>query len=242
MASHNYSDILDAITGTPRHSDMIIKVCGMREPDNVARVAALTPMLMGFIFHPASPRHAAGIDPDVIASLPPFVHPVAVTVNASADELDRLASTYGFNIFQLHGEESPQMCSDLRRKGYTVLKAMQLHDKASLSALDPYHGCVDAFVLDTRCDTRGGSGRKFDWSILDNYNPLTPYLLSGGIGPDDTDAVIAAMRPGMAGIDINSRFESSPAVKDINSLTRFIISLRQNNEDSTPAKPFWKKA
>lgn len=226
----------------PRHSDMMIKICGMRDPENVAMVAALTPMLMGFIFHEPSPRHAGGLDPETVKSLPGFVRPVAVTVNAPAKEIDRLASVYGFRIFQLHGDESPEFCRSLRERGYTVFKAIQLRDEGSLQALRPYHGCVDTFVFDTPCASRGGSGEKFDWSLLDAYEPLTPYLLSGGIGPDDAGAVIAAMRPGMAGIDINSRFETAPGIKNISSLTRFIISLRKNNEDNSPAKPFWEKA
>lgn len=226
----------------PRHADMLIKVCGMREAYNVSYVASLTPMLMGFIFYEKSPRYVGDMDVEIVKSLPGYVRPVALMVNPTLDEVHSVAEKYGFKIIQLHGEESPEFCRQLRAAGLVVLKAMPIGDMQSLDALDAYHGAVDAFVFDTKTDKRGGSGRKFDWSILNNYNPVTPYLLGGGIGPDDVDEIIAAMRPGMVGIDINSRFESSPGVKDIALLTRFILSLRKYNEDDSPATPFWEKA
>lgn len=226
---------------TPRHSDMLIKVCGMREPQNVSFVASLTPMLMGFIFYDKSPRFVGDMPRSVIDGLPGFVHPVALTVNASEEEILGIHRRYGIEIFQLHGEETPEQCKALRNHGLVVFKAIAVSDSKSLEVTDAYHGSVDAFVFDSLSKSKGGSGLKFDWNLLDGYHGETPYLLGGGIGPDDVDAIVAAMRPQMVGIDINSRFEAAPAIKDISLLTRFILSLRRYNEDDTTAKPFWKK-
>lgn len=223
---------------TPRHADMMIKVCGMRNPENIARTASLMPMLMGFVFHPASPRDASGLDPEVVRSLPAFVRPVAVTVDMDPTELLSLCRRYGIKIVQLHGSESPELCKALKKDGLTVFKAFNLSGKDALKRAADYTGAVDLFIFDSGT---GGTGEKFDWSVLEDYKLSTPYLLSGGIGPDDVDAVVAAMRPGMAGIDINSRFESEPGMKDLNLLINFILKLRLFNECEPTSTPFWEK-
>lgn len=224
-----------------RHSDRIIKVCGMRDADNIADVATLTPMLMGFIFYPRSPRYAGNLAPEVIASLPGFVHPVGVFVNEDYDRITATCDRYGIKIVQLHGDETPGMCRRLRDAGYTVFKAFGVSDDTRWQDIEPYEDAADLYLFDTKTSRRGGSGRKFRWSLLDSYPLATPYLLSGGIGPEDTDAIIDAMRPKMAGIDLNSRFEVSPGVKDITRLANFIVSLRKFNEDESLTIPFWKK-
>ena len=227
---------------TPRHSDMMIKVCGMRDPHNVADVAALAPMLMGFIFHESSPRDVTGIlSPDTIKSLPPYVRPVAVFVDKDIHFIMDVTRRYGFRIVQLHGEESPLLCRALRDNGLVVLKAIDIGDNVDWAEYMPYGDCVDMFVMDTRCSCTGGSGRKFNWDLLENYNLPVPYLLSGGIGPEDIPLILEAMRPGMAGIDINSRFEAQPGLKDMHLLINFIISLRKFNEDEPTSIPFWEK-
>lgn len=224
-----------------RHSDRIIKVCGMRDAANVADVAALTPMLMGFIFYRRSPRYAGSLDPDLVKSLPGYVNPVGVFVNSSFDEITATSDRYGIRIVQLHGDESPETCRRLRDAGYTVFKAFGISDDTDWRDIEPYEDVADMYVFDTKTSRHGGSGRKFRWSRLDDYPLSTPYLLSGGIGPDDTDAIFEAMRPKMAGIDLNSRFELSPGVKDISKLANFIVSLRKFNEDESLTIPFWKK-
>lgn len=226
----------------PRHSDMAIKVCGMKDADNIKSVSLLTPMLMGFIFYDKTPRNASGLDTEIVKGLPDYVRPVAVFVNASRDYIDNIITLYGFNIIQLHGCETPEECRYWKDRGMTVFKALPVGNLEDIAHAREYEGSVDAFLFDTRSDKAGGSGKHFDWSLLDDYNIDVPYLLSGGIGPDDVDAIVAAMRPGMAGIDINSRFEISPGVKDQGLLTNFILSLRGYNEDEQIAKPFWEKA
>lgn len=229
----------------PRHADMMLKICGMREPDNIAQVACLTPMLMGFIFWEGSKRNAIGIPEEVFRNLPPYVRPVGVFVNAGTDEIDATAKRYGLRVVQLHGDESPTFCSELRAKGYVVIKAVKIPvgaDRLFFTLLEPYASCVDMLLFDTSGTNPGGNGVKFDWTLLDSYDLDIPYMLSGGIGPDDVDAVKAAMRPGLAGIDLNSRFETEPGHKDVKRLANFILQLRKLNENEPIDRPFWEKA
>lgn len=213
----------------------------MRDAANVANVATLTPMLMGFIFYPPSPRNACGMDPSIVKSLPKFVRPVGVFVNEDEATICNTADSYGIGIVQLHGTESPELCASLREKGYRVIKSIPVSDDINWDDYRSYVGNVDLFICDTRCDTCGGSGRKFNWDVLKEYPLGVPYLLSGGIGPDDVDNVVEAMFPDMMGIDINSRFESAPGTKDLKKLIKFILALRKFNENDQIAKPFWEK-
>lgn len=221
---------------------MAIKICGMKVPDNIKAVAQLTPMLMGFIFYEKTPRSAIGLNPEIIKSLPHFVRPVAVFVDAGREYIQSVIDQYGFKIIQLHGNEIPTECGYWRDRGITVFKAIPVADETDIAVTSQYEGAVDAFLFDNRSEKAGGSGMQFDWKLLENYTGTVPYLLSGGIGAGDVDNIIDAMRPGMAGIDINSRFESEPGVKDLELLIRFILSLRRYNEDEQIAKPFWEKA
>ena len=122
-----------------------------------------------------------------------------------------------------------------------MFKAFGIGNNNDFDNVSSYEEAVDMFLFDTQSASHGGSGKKFDWSSLESYNLDTPYLLSGGIGPDDVDAIVKAVRPGMAGIDINSRFETSPGIKDINKLINFILSLRKFNEHEPNTTPFWEK-
>lgn len=220
---------------------MLIKICGMRYPENIDEIAPLTPMMMGFIFYPGSPRDASGLDEAVVKNLPSYIRPVAVTVNRSFDEIMDLCNKYGFKVVQLHGDENPALCRRLKEAGLTVFKAIAVGDSVDKEALKEYEGTVDLFLFDTKSDKHGGSGCKFSWDLLEGYDLDVPYLLSGGIGPDDVEAIVAAMRPGMAGIDINSRFEDAPGHKDLGKLINFIVKLRSYNENEPTRVPFWEK-
>jgi phosphoribosylanthranilate isomerase len=218
---------------------MIIKVCGMAQPDNIAAVAALSPMLMGFIFYEKSPRYAGDLAPEVIKKLPEYIRPVAVFVNESTDNILATTQRYGIDIVQLHGDETPEQCRELKAAGKIVLKAVSPADRTQVEALTCYDGAADMLIFDTK---GGGTGRKWSWDIIRDYPLHTPYLLSGGIGVDDVDAIVDAMQPGMAGIDINSRFEVTPGVKDISLLTKFILSLRKFNENEPPSIPVFTQS
>lgn len=202
-----------------------VKVCGMSDPGNVADVVRLAPDYMGFIFHDPSPRNALGLKLETVASLPPGTQAVAVTVDKDEGFLMDLAETYGFSIFQLHGSESPDLCDRLRRRGLTVWKALGADATLSEKALR-YAGHADMILLDTPSAKRGGTGRKFDWTLLDLLPQGIRFMLSGGIGPDDAREILSVSHPGLAGVDLNSRFETEPGRKDPGLLARFITSIR----------------
>ena len=206
---------------------MKVKVCGMRDAGNIAETAALKPDYMGFIFYKPSPRNCFGMDSSIIASLPEGIDPVMVSVDMTEDEIIETAGHYGFHVLQLHGKEAPEMCENLRRRGFKVIKAIGMHSKGSLKEMQEYTGAIDLFLLDTHTTSKGGSGRKFDWSILNDYDFKEPFMLSGGIGPDDAETILSVRHPNFYGIDLNSRFESSPGIKNVPILHHFLHQLNK---------------
>ena len=199
----------------------IIKVCGMREARNIREVEALGIDLMGFIFWPKSSRYVS-IRPNY---LPQKVKRVGVFVNEDIEQVKRIAETYVLDYIQLHGSESPEYAQQLR--DWKVIKAFNIATTADLGITNLYKGIADCFLFDTKGKSVGGNGEKFDWSVLEDYTGDTPFLLSGGIGPDDAERVRAFHHPKCIGIDLNSRFETTPAIKDIAALQRFLSQLSQ---------------
>jgi len=204
---------------------MVIKVCGMREAENIREVEALGIDLMGFIFWPKSSRYVS----EPPAYLPTQCKHVGVFVDADIEELMQKVQDYGLDYIQLHGHESPDYIRDLGSvcgDAIATIKAFNIATKEDLEATKPYEGTVDYFLFDTKGKSVGGNGEKFDWSVLAEYVGDTPFLLSGGIGPDDADRVRAFQHEKCIGIDLNSRFELSPALKDIKKLREFIKEIR----------------
>ena len=203
----------------------LIKVCGMRDAENIREVEALGIGMMGFIFYPKSSRYVS----ERPAYLPQKCKRVGVFVDATIDDIRQHIADYGLDVIQLHGHESPELIRELRSQvsdfRLQVIKAFNIATKEDLDATTPYEGLVDYFLFDTKGPSVGGNGEKFDWSVLDGYSGPTPFLLSGGIGPDDADRVKAIRHPQCAGIDLNSRFELSPAFKDIYLLQEFLNVL-----------------
>ena len=199
-----------------------IKVCGMRDACNISAVAALHPDYMGFIFYPPSPRYCSGLNPDFIKLLPEDIVPVAVTVDMSESEINSLVDKYGFKAVQLHGNESPELCGRLIDRELTVLKAISIKDMESLRSVNDYEGAVNLFVFDTATPSKGGSGLKFNWNLLEEADISTDFLLSGGIGPEDKEKILGFDHPHFIGVDINSRFEVAPGIKDVGLLRRFM--------------------
>lgn len=192
-------------------------------PQNTTVVAALKPDYMGFIFYPKSPRYAGALDP---ATLPDQVRRVGIFVNASLSEIERTAERYGLQTVQLHGSESPETCQALREKGYEIIKAFGIATADDLLQTTPYESFCNFFLFDTRTASHGGSGQRFDWRVLDLYNGKTPFLLSGGITPDDTEEILNISHPQFYGIDLNSRFEIEAGLKNTELLERFIKTIR----------------
>lgn len=279
----------------------LIKVCGMRDAQNIREVAALGVNLIGLIFYPKSPRYVesissdAGIIPDYSsltpdplpegegrnmldkqlkaeetkgetrnkqpvsaqlkstqskapfnkvttplslgegqggeAAIPKFV---GVFVDDMPQNIVTAVYNYHLSYVQLHGDESPVMIDNLRRTlvpdivpQIKIIKAISVSSAEDLKRCEPYEGHVDLFLFDTKCKGYGGSGQKYDWSVLEAYTGQTPFLLSGGIGPDDADRLRDFHHPQCVGIDLNSKFETAPGMKDINLLQNFLHQLNK---------------
>ena len=198
---------------------MIIKVCGMRDAENIREAEALGFIdLMGFIFWPKSNRFVS----ERPAYMPNKVKRVGVFVNEDIDTVKRLADEYELDYIQLHGKESPEYVAQMNRP---VIKAISVNNRDDIGTYKRYEDVVEYFLFDTKCPSVGGSGQQFNWSILSAYNGKKPFLLSGGIGPDDAEKIKNFRHPMCIGIDLNSRFEKMPGLKDINKLKSFIQSL-----------------
>ena len=208
----------------------IIKVCGMRDAENIREVEALGIDLMGFIFWPESSRYVS----ERPAYLPTKCKRVGIFVDENIETVKRIAENYALDYIQLHGHETPDYIRSLRvADGFPVdirlIKALSISSRNDIATYRTYEGLVDFFLFDTKAQLPGGSGQQFDWSVLSAYDGNTPFLLSGGIGPDDAERLTDHPSPLTSkhclGIDLNSRFEVAPALKDINKLKTFIESL-----------------
>lgn len=219
---------------------LIIKVCGMRDGENIRAVSELGVDWIGMIFWDKSPRNVtmipshAGIIPDRPSLEPSLTsQPSPLRVGVFVDEMPQNIITrvvnYQLDLVQLHGHETPTLIRNLRRtldpdirRGIKVIKAISVNGPEDITAYKDYEDCVDYFLFDTKCKSIGGSGEQFDWSVLEAYDGHLPFLLSGGIGPDDAPRIKQLRHPRLAGIDLNSRFETAPAIKDIQKLKTFL--------------------
>lgn len=205
---------------------MIIKTCGMRDADNIRAVSELRIDWMGFIFWAPSSRYVS----EKPTFLPTRQKRVGVFVDARMEEVKSKADEYALDLIQLHGKESPVFCERLKANSrQQLIKAFNIATQEDLEQTIPYEGLVDYFLFDTKAKMVGGNGTQFDWSVLSAYQGNTPFLLSGGIGPDDAEKVRNFHHPQLAGIDLNSRFELSPALKDIEKLKQFITEYNEQD-------------
>jgi len=202
----------------------MIKVCGMREAENIREVERLGIDMMGFIFWPKSSRYVSE-RPDY---LPTNCKRVGVFVDEEIEQVKHIADEYQLDMIQLHGSELPDYICGLRAdvSSPAIIKAFNIATKEDFEITKPYEGIVDYFLFDTKGPSVGGNGVKFDWTVLADYVGETPFLLSGGIGPDDAARIRSFHHSQLAGIDLNSRFEITPGLKDINKLKEFIKELQ----------------
>ncbi len=228
---------------------MIIKVCGMREPENIRAVEELGVDMIGFIFVPQSKRYVrmissnAGIIPDYAGegqndtSAADNKTPLRVGVFVDDMPQNIITRIYNYHLdyVQLHGDESAVMIDNLRRsvdpdihKGLKIIKAISMASENDVKRWREYEGHADMLLFDTKGDEAGGNGRHFDWSLLDAYDGNIPFLLSGGIDINDAVEIRKIKHPMFAGVDINSRFETEPAVKDVDKIRKFIRLLKDD--------------
>ena len=220
----------------------MIKVCGLRDSQNIREIARLGVDWIGMIFWEKSPRNVtmipshAGIIPDR-ASLSPLATnnsplKVGVFVDEMAQNIITRVVNFQLDLIQLHGHETPTLIRNLRRtladiRPVKVIKAISVSSRDDIAAYKDYADCVDYFLFDTKCPSVGGSGQQFDWSVLDGYDGEVPFLLSGGIGPDDAERVRNFHHPKCIGIDLNSKFETEPAMKDVAAIGKFLNELHR---------------
>lgn len=202
---------------------MIVKICGMRQAQNIREAETLRPSMMGFICWDGSPRN-------VIA--PPAYLPsctrVGVFVEPRPDFVQTKVRELGLGRIQLHGNESPALCREIAAATQLpVVKAISVRRAEDIGLYRRYADIADMLLFDTKCPGVGGSGHSFDWDILQHYDGPLPFLLAGGIGPGDAERVRKFRHPRFAGVDLNSCFETSAACKDIALLKQFINALKR---------------
>ncbi|MCJ8211099.1 phosphoribosylanthranilate isomerase [Mucilaginibacter sp. RS28] len=208
---------------------MKIKVCGLKETENIKAVAALQPDYIGFIFYPRSPRYNPELSAEALKSLPLNIKKVGVFVNAGTEDVKEKIAQYGLDVVQLHGSESPEECAVLKSEA-EVWKAFGVDENFDFANLEAYKGAVDYFLFDTKTKEHGGSGRIFDWNILENYRLDVPFFLSGGLSPENIKNVKELKHPQFFGVDLNSRFETEPGIKNTEQLKQAFAILKQTAE------------
>ena len=206
----------------------IIKVCGMTDASNIRQVAETGVDWIGMIFWQPSSRCCH--DPGVAQTIPEGIQRVGVFVDEEVETIVRRTEECGLNRVQLHGRETATSIRQLRQRlpqGVEIIKAISILTLDDLALAEDYEPLVDHLLFDTKCETVGGSGRQFDWSILNHYQGQRPFLLSGGIGPDDARRLAAFSHPQLAGYDLNSRFETAPGIKNVEALQRFLAERKE---------------
>ena len=208
-------------------SELKVKVCGMRDPENISGVVAALPDYIGLIFYPQSKRFA-GMEPisEILDAIPPTVKKVGVFVGETTMQVMEVCQSWNLDVVQLHGQESPEYCKKIQESGVTVFKAFSVDEHFDFEKLGAYSRVCNYFLFDTKGLLPGGTGHKFNWQLLDNYKGEVPFFLSGGIGPGDLESIGKFRHPMLFGIDINSGFEISPALKDVKKVNEFITEIR----------------
>lgn len=211
--------------------ELKIKICGMRDGENIREISALQPDYLGLIFYEDSPRYVS----EAIEETNSEIKRTGVFVNASEEDILEKVKKYELAALQLHGEETPEFCKSLKAhfskigKPMEIIKVFGMKETFNFDRLIPYEGIADYFLFDTRGQNKGGNGITFNWELLREYSSSTPFFLSGGIGPDEIEAVkrlyrsfkIDQNQDVFYGIDVNSKFETAPGIKDPKAIRVF---------------------
>lgn len=212
----------------------------MRDADNIRDISALGVDMIGLIFYPPSPRYVqqfssgAGIIPDYAPDMGKTPLRVGVFVDDMPQNIVTRVYNYKLDYIQLHGNEPRETLENLRatidpdiKPNIKIIKAISISSTEDIKKYKEYVGAADLFLFDTKCKTVGGSGEQFDWQVLQQYDGETPFLLSGGIGPEDVERLKAFQHPKCIGIDLNSKFEIEPALKDVEKLRKFLLKVKR---------------
>lgn len=202
---------------------MEIKVCGMRDPENIRElIDQVKPDWMGLIFYPKSPRFVSDQSANQIAGFP--VKKVGVFVNEEEDQILKRIRNFDLSAVQLHGQETPDFVESLSKKtSAEIWKVISVREQIDWQSLKGYLPFVNKFLFDTATSAHGGSGQKFDWKVLETYPFDKGFLLSGGLDEESVDGILALADklPQLQGVDLNSRFEDAPGLKNIEKLKKF---------------------
>lgn len=206
-----------------------IKVCGMRDKENILALNKCKPDYIGFIFYPKSKRHIT--NKSVINLVTPEITKIGVFVNENINTVLDICDKYKISHVQLHGYERVNYCKNLKNNGLKVIKAFSVGKEFSFKKVIPYNDHVDYYLFDTKGEGFGGTGKQFNWNILDDYHLNKPYFLSGGISPDSIDELQHFVNKAYA-FDINSKFETEPGLKNIKQVNNFIsfFSLKTDSQ------------
>ncbi len=204
---------------------MIIKVCGLREKENIKEICATDIHMIGLNFYPLSSRFVSEFNEGAIHAIPDYIKKVGVFVNADLAFVKDKTNTYGLDYVQLHGDEDFDYCKEIS-EACRVIKVFRVDDKFDWSTVAEYSRIAEYFLFDTKTPAFGGSGKKFKWDMLNKYQEATPFLLSGGIGPSDAMLIKMITHPQFAGVDINSKFEIAPALKSKELVDTFLTVLK----------------
>ncbi len=200
---------------------MKLKICGLRDEENITKILEIGPDYLGFIFYEKSARYARRkLDPYFAQSIQ-SAETVGVFVNEDSYQIEDTAQTYELDYIQLHGNESPQQCKELQAAGLKLIKVFSVGDSFDFNVLKPYEEWVEYFLFDTKGKLPGGNGYTFDWSQMDNYPSEVPFFLSGGLGPKHRELVQQLSLPKLHALDVNSKFEIRPGLKDVQKLQDF---------------------
>lgn len=205
---------------------MKVKICGNTNSSNIAEVISLNPDFVGFIFYKDSKRDVSeNINSLNLSLIPNSIEKVAVFVNEEPSKVIDICVRYNFATIQLHGDETPEVCKSLQNH-FKIIKAFRISDSLP-SNLSDYTSCCDYFLFDSAGSNYGGNGVQFNHKIIIDQPITKPFFLSGGISMNDAEYLKAIKNPMLYGVDINSKFEISPGIKEISMLNQFFKSLNR---------------
>jgi phosphoribosylanthranilate isomerase len=204
-----------------------IKICGMMEESNIRELVKVHPDYIGFIFYRESKRFIGeDFSSGILDSIPGSISKVGVFVDAGKDYILEKSELFGLKLVQLHGCEPVTACKELFNAGISVIKVFHIDDEFNFDTINPFKPYCKYFLFDTKCSTFGGSSKKFNWDILRKYDNEKPVFLSGGIGNADAGLIKQLDYLNIHAVDINSRFEKEPGIKDISKIKKFIKEFK----------------
>ena len=210
---------------------MKVKVCGLKYQENIFDVASLMPEFIGFIFYEKSPRFVENeLNSDILNQLPKNINKVGVFVNSNLSYILDKVNKYQLDYVQLHGSESVSFCKELNNNNIKIIKAFQIREEFDFNQLNEFKTFVNYFLFDTKTKGYGGSGKKFIWSVLKEYDNEKPFLLSGGISYEDANTIknnSLLKELNIIALDINSCFEALPAVKNAQLISNFLKKIKE---------------